>query len=130
MIHGTGCDLLKISRMKAVLGDTEVLPLYLRKTFTEAEQAEVSASHDPDTEYALHFCGKEAVFKSLGISSNTRFHWTDIEILHHETGQPYVVTHGPIDEICKNFGITAIHISLSCDTDYCMAQAISETSSD
>lgn len=126
MIKGIGTDILKISRLQSVLEDQKGLEAFLNHTYTEKELEAIRAAQRPLFRFATHFAGKEAVFKSLGLPSDTRFQWKDMEILYLDTGQPYVVLHGKIKELCKEKGIGKVLISLSYDTEYAVAYAVSE----
>lgn len=123
MLYGVGTDFLKISRVQAILDDKEALDIFLKNTYTQEELELIRASEKPLFRYAAHFAGKEAVFKTLGISSNLRFHWNEIEILYYETGQPYVRLHGKIKEQCEARQIEKVFLSLSYDTEYVIAYA-------
>lgn len=123
MLRGIGCDIFKIERMKLILDDKAGRDAFLNHTYTKAELELIGSVPSPLFRYASHFAGKEAVFKALGISSNTRFYWREIEICYHETGQPWVVCHDTIKELCQALSIKEIHLSLSYDTDYAVAYA-------
>jgi phosphopantetheine--protein transferase-like protein len=73
--------------------------------------------------YATRFSGKEAVFKSLSLPGDS-IRLNEIEILENEIGQPVVTLIGDAKRHAEQKGITAIYISLSCDTEYASAFAV------
>ena len=118
MILGIGCDLLHVSRIPALAPEDP----FFRRGFTEREQQEALASGDYRRRFASDFAGKEAVYKALhGVPD--RFRSTEIEILRSETGEPYVTLHGNAAAHAAALGIRQVQISLSWETDYCMAFA-------
>lgn len=120
---GLGTDILKLSRMENILNDKLALNSFLNKTYTKKELLLIEKSSNPLHRYASHFCAKEAVFKSFGLDSNISFHWSDIEILYHNTGQPYVVLHNNMLKIKEDMNVKNIFLSISYDTDYVVAFA-------
>jgi phosphopantetheine--protein transferase-like protein len=74
---------------------------------------------------AALFAAKEATLKALG--TGLRGHsWQQVEVLHRESGDPYVVLYGQALETAGRLGITSIHISLSHDRERAVAFCIAE----
>ena len=109
-IHGIGTDLLEIERICRLTDDKQTGSLFLSRTYTEEEQMDIRNSDHVKEAYATHFAAKEAVFKAFGISSNYRFFWRDIEILHK----------GKAEEL----HICYAHISASYDGGFASAFAV------
>jgi fatty acid synthase subunit alpha len=64
---------------------------FVQRNFTSAEQAYCTKAPNPKASFAGRWSAKEAVFKSLGVSSKgAGAPLSDIEILNDETGAPVV----------------------------------------
>jgi len=126
MIVGIGVDLLNKKRFSQCICSSKVKSftkrVYSEEELKEANKYEVDFK---DRNYYLgtRFAGKEAVFKTLSISSNFRIELKDIRIINDSNGIPIVELNGKIAEIAKEKGITRILISLSYDTDNIIAFA-------
>ncbi|PCH42040.1 fatty acid synthase [Wolfiporia cocos MD-104 SS10] len=89
-------------------------PTFVARNFTDAEIAYCSTQPSSAASFAARWVGKEAVFKSLGVSSKgAGAAMKDIEILPDETGAPTVALHGEAKAAADAKGITKVHISLS-----------------
>ena len=89
-------------------------PTFVSRNFTEAEAAYCRAQPSPPSSFAARWVGKEAVFKSLGISSKgAAAAMKDIEILPNEAGVPTVTLHGDAKAAAQSKGIALVHVSLS-----------------
>ncbi len=123
MIAGIGTDILNMKDLSSeYLKDGDP---FLRKTYSEKEIRAAGKREIPFYYYATRFAGKEAVFKSLGISSE-HIRMSEIEILNDENGVPHVTLYGALKEKASEKGITGIHISLSYEKEYATAMAIAE----
>lgn len=89
-------------------------PTFVDRNFTDAEVAYCRAQPSPPSSFAARWVGKEAVFKSLGVSSKgAGAAMKDIEILPDASGVPKVTLHGDAKEAAAAKGISQVHISLS-----------------
>ncbi|KAH8100945.1 fatty acid synthase [Cristinia sonorae] len=89
-------------------------PVFVSRNFTDAEIAYCQAQPSPAASFAARWVGKEAVFKSLGVSSKgAAAAMKDIEILPNDAGVPTVTLHGDAQAAAQSKGISQIHISLS-----------------
>lgn len=123
MIAGVGTDILNMKDLsKDYLISSDP---FLVKTYSEKEIAAASVREIPFYYYATRFAGKEAVFKSLGISSD-HIRMSEIEILNDENGKPYVTLYGELKKKAEERGVICIHISLSYEKDYATAFAVVE----
>ncbi|KAG9315241.1 hypothetical protein JVU11DRAFT_4375 [Chiua virens] len=87
---------------------------FIERNFTQAEAAYCRAQPSPPSSFASRWVGKEAVFKSLGISSKgAAAAMKDIEILPNEAGVPTVTLHGDAEAAARSKGIKRVHVSLS-----------------
>jgi fatty acid synthase subunit alpha, fungi type len=87
---------------------------FISRNFTDAEIAYCRAQPSFRASFAARWVGKEAVFKSLGISSKgAGAAMKEIEILPNEAGVPGVTLHGDAKAAATAKGISSIHLSLS-----------------
>ena len=123
MIYGTGVDLVKISRMNESLNRTEGFAV---RVFTAAEVGYSSSKAYPAQHFAANFAVKEAFIKAfkMGLSRGMKFH--DFELLHDETGMPYLNLSGATKKIFDEKKLLAVHVSISHDADYAVATVIIE----
>jgi len=125
MIYGIGVDLVHVPRMESVLdrwGDR-----FLERVFTPGERALCLSRARPGSAFALRFAAKEAFSKAVGLGMRKGVRWRDIETYHHPGGRPGLRVHGTCLDICRDRGITAMHVSLSDERDYATAVVILET---
>ena len=113
-----GVDLLRIDRLRGGLE-----PAFLARTFTRRELDAGSSRVDSATYLAKVYCGKEAVFKCLGMHADQLRSWTEIEVIDGERGRPAVSLHGGPAAQAEALGCGAVDLSLSYDTDYAVAMA-------
>ncbi len=122
MILGTGIDLCEIARMeKAVQAET-----FVRRVFTASERAYAAAHNARPEVYAGMYAAKEAVAKALG-TGVSGFAMTDIEILHRESGAPSALLHGLAAALAGSASGALMHISISHDGGFAVAQAVWES---
>jgi phosphopantetheine--protein transferase-like protein len=87
---------------------------FISRNFTDAEIAYCRAQPSFQASFAARWVGKEAVFKSLGVSSRgAGAAMKEIEILPSEAGAPEVTLHGEAKAAAAAKGICMIHLSLS-----------------
>ncbi len=122
MIVGIGLDLVKIDRIRAIAERWQAR--FLDRLYTKAERRYCLARPSPYASFAGRFAAKEAVFKALGTGWSDGVSWHDIQVLNDRTGQPRATVSGRVKTLMKRAGITDIHISLSHDTDYAVAQVV------
>jgi len=104
-------------------------PTFVTRNFTEGEISYCRAQPSPESSFAARWAGKEAVFKSLGVSSRgASAAMSDIEILPDATGAPKVTLHGDAKTAADSKGIKTIHVSLSHSETVAIAFAQASTS--
>jgi len=124
MIYGIGIDLVNISRIERVFrrwGDR-----FGARVFSPAETDFCSKRMSPFSAFALRFAAKEAFSKALGLGMRRGLKWRDIEVFHDPNGKPGLRLHGKSFDICREAGITGIHLSLSDENDYGVAVVVLE----
>ena len=72
---------------------------------------------------AGNFAAKEAISKSLGLGIRG-YNFRDIEILRDDLGKPIVKTYNNLEQICINYSVLEIKVSISHGRDYAVANAI------
>ncbi len=48
----------------------------------------------------------------------------DIQVLNDASGKPVATVNGRAQELMRRAGVTGIHVSLSHDSDYAIAEAV------
>jgi holo-[acyl-carrier protein] synthase len=122
MIYGIGVDIVKIQRMKEVVGKWG--ERFLKRVFTESEIDYCYKRKNPYLSLAVRFAAKEALIKAIG--SETPISFTDIEITNRETGKPSIEIRGRLKDFLKKKPIKMIHLSLSHEHDYGIACVVLE----
>ena len=121
-IVGIGLDLVKIARIQALAERWQ--DRFLHRIYTEAECRACLQRASPYASLAGRFAAKEAILKALGTGLSEGLSWRDIQILNDARGRPVVSLQGKADVLVRSAGVTHIHVSLSHDSDYAVAQAI------
>ncbi len=124
MIHGTGVDIIEISRIKHSI--QKYSGKFEERVFTSKEIDYCRSKADPSKHFAARFAAKEAVLKSLGTGMAQGITWKDMEILNRESGQPVLNLTGRGRHIFDALNLKDIHISITHDKSYALAQAIAE----
>jgi holo-[acyl-carrier protein] synthase len=109
MIVGVGIDLIEIEKIAKDLHSD----VYLRKVFTEAEISVCKDSVNSAERFAGRFAAKEAFMKAIGNGIRQGVWFTQIEVLNHASGQPYIQVSGEAKTWLNELGATNIHISIT-----------------
>ncbi|GJL79988.1 MAG: holo-[acyl-carrier-protein] synthase [Nitrospinaceae bacterium] len=125
MIVGTGVDIVEVARINKSL--EKYSPRFEEKIFTADEIGYCRSKAKPDIHFAARFAAKEAVMKCMGVGMDQQIAFKDIEITNLKTGKPQVNLSGKGKELFILLKIKTIHISLSHDKNYAVAQAIAES---
>ncbi len=118
MIIGIGTDLIEVKRIKKACERKA----FLVRCFTEKERFFIN--EDPH-KAADNFAVKEAVSKVMG-TGFAGFHPSEIEVLRHDNGRPYINLYGKAHDKAKKLGIRTFHISITNTVDHSMAFVIGE----
>ena len=119
MIKGIGCDIVEIGRVERLTG----VPRFLEKVYTPCERERIACGGSQTA--AGIWAAKEAAAKALG-TGFSGFALRDIEILHAESGAPFVRLHGGAQRRLDALGGDSIHISISHDQHSAIAFAVAE----
>lgn len=113
-----------MARVREVLART---PRFAERVFTVAERAycdgrgAVAAQH-----YAARFAAKEATLKALQTGWRGGIAWQDVEVAARESGAPYLIFHGQVQELFEKSGATTAHLSMSHTSEHAIAQVVLE----
>ena len=123
MIFGIGTDIIEVSRIRKAI---EKENGFREKIFSSKEIISCEQKSNKYQSYAARFAGKEAFMKAYGTGWAEGIAWTEIEILNHENGAPYMsLTNKTKDTVLPNEELT-IHVSLSHLKEYAIAEVILE----
>ncbi|KGO39140.1 Acyl transferase/acyl hydrolase/lysophospholipase [Penicillium expansum] len=100
---------------------------FVERNFTQAEQDYCRKAASPQSSFAGRWSAKEAVFKSLGVSSKgAGAALKDIEIGVDANGAPVVNLHGAAAAAAKQAGVKQISVSISHSDSQAVAVAVSQ----
>jgi holo-[acyl-carrier protein] synthase len=121
-ILGIGVDLVKIDRIEGILerhGER-----FLKRVFDQEEIAYAQRRKRPAIHLACRFAAKEAISKAFGTGFNGEFGFSEIAVHNNNAGKPKIALSGKAKQKADQLGVSSIHLSLSHDTDYAIAQAV------
>lgn len=124
MILGTGIDIVELSRIKKAYdrwGDQ-----FSRRILTSAETDRLKKKKEIDSFLGSRFAAKEAFLKALGTGYSDGISWQDMEVVRVEGTRPKLKITGRAREILDQMGATNIHLSISHEKKYAVAQVILE----
>jgi holo-[acyl-carrier protein] synthase len=121
-VHGIGVDIVETARIRSSI--ERFGQRFLRRVFTDGEQEYCSSMPAPERHYAARFAAKEAVSKAFGTGIGKQVGWRDVEVQRKETGEPFIVLHGPAAALAAAHGITRALISLSHSDHYAVASTV------
>jgi holo-[acyl-carrier protein] synthase len=125
MIVGTGIDLVQVSRVEAVFekhGKRFASHVLHEKELTEFEQAS-----DKVRFLAKRFAVKEAATKALGTGQAQGVLLRHFYVLHNDHGKPLLYADDKALETCSSIGVSAMHVSISDEHEYAIANVILES---
>jgi holo-[acyl-carrier protein] synthase len=123
-ILGTGIDIVenaRISKASNRWGDR-----FLMRLFTPSEIECVGKRADRAGYFASRFAAKEAFLKALGTGFSKGIRWVDMEVVRPEGQRPTMIISGRAQELMDQMGVKTIHLSLSHERKYSIAQVILE----
>jgi len=124
MIVGIGVDIVEVGRIERALG------LYgerfIRRVFTPQEAAYCRQAARPPERFATRFAAKEAALKALGTGWRKGLRLLDVQVSNDPLGAPSIVFADGTLARSRDLGVTHIHVSLSHQREYAIAQVILE----
>lgn len=122
MIIGIGIDLVPVAKIAGSIGSEA----FQRKVFTPNEISSCEAGINAPEHYAGKFAAKEAFMKAIGYGIRQEVWFTQIEVLNHETGAPYIQVNGQALRIFQESGAERVLVSISHTHDHAVAMVILE----
>lgn len=123
MIIGIGSDLIDINRIAASLD--RYGERFVRRIFTDVEQAKSEGRKERAASYAKRFAAKEACSKALGTGMAQGVFWRDMGVVNQPGGKPgMVLTGGAAARLARMLppGHRAV-VHLTITDDHPLAQA-------
>ncbi|KAJ5709821.1 Fatty acid synthase subunit alpha [Penicillium malachiteum] len=100
---------------------------FIERNFTASEQEYCRKAPSPQSSFAGRWSAKEAVFKSLGVSSKgSGAALKDIEITSDANGAPVVNLQGAAAAAAKEAGVKSVSVSISHSDSQAVAVAVSQ----
>ena len=121
-IVGIGIDLVKVQRIEAMADRWR--DRFLSRVYTLEERQECLDRATPYPSLAGRFAAKEAILKALGTGWSSGIRWVDIRVTTDASGKPLARAGGQARVLLDQAGVRTIHLSLSHDGEYAIAQAI------
>lgn len=110
-----GIDIVEVGRIKEALQND----LFIKKILTNNEIEYVNSLKNKQEHIAGFFACKEAVMKALEDCKKIGF--TEIEVLHYNSGKPYVVLYGEAKRVFEEKKCKTIEVSISQTENYATA---------
>jgi len=123
MIIGMGIDLVDVSRIESIIFRWH--ERFLKRIFTDTEIRYCNNKKNPAQRFATRFAAKEAFIKALYPKQQQGVRFQDIEI-DQEAGRPVINLYGRVQQAAEESGVSRIHVMLSHDGDYGIANVILE----
>lgn len=124
MIVGIGTDIVEIERVARLLA--RYGERFLRRVFTEVEEAYAARSARTAERLAGRFAVKEAALKALGTGKSRDILWRDVETVPGPLGRPVVKLHGAARTHMEKLGGTTVHGTIAHDGGKAIAFVIIE----
>ena len=123
-IHGIGIDLCEIERVSSSLeklGDR-----FADKILHPNEKALFNEQKFKGRYLAKRFAAKEAFSKALGTGIAEGVILPDIEVVNNKKGKPELRLHGATENKLAEIGATKVHLSISDEKQFAIAQVLIE----
>lgn len=123
MILGIGVDLVDVRRMEAIIFRWQ--QRFLKRVFTDKEIHYCNNKKNPAQRFATRYAAKEAFVKAMYPKGIEGVSMRDIEIGEKEN-RPIINLFGNVKNFSEEMGVKKIHLMLSHDGDYGIANVILE----
>jgi len=125
MIYGIGVDLVRVARIAAAIerhGDR-----FLSRIFSPREIEHCQGKTWSVNGFALRFAAKEAFSKALGVGLRQGgIRWREVEVMPDPRGKPEIFVSGRAEQLCREAGITGLHLTLTDEDHLCIAVVVLE----
>ena len=119
-ILGIGIDIVEIERIENILKNKK---RFLNKIFTDEEIKYFESKYFRSETIAGNFSAKEAISKAFGTGIKN-FNFDDIEVLRDKNGKPIVKTYNNLRQMCIDYNVLEIQVSISHSENYAVANAM------
>lgn len=119
-ILGIGIDIVEIERIENILKNKK---RFLNKIFTDEEIKYFESKNFRPETIAGNFSAKEAISKAFGTGIKN-FNFDDIEVLRDKNGKPIVKTYNNLRQMCIDYNVLEIQVSISHSENYAVANAM------
>ena len=110
-VFGIGTDIVECLRVAKMIEKHE--DVFIQRVYTPGEIEYCGGRKAAIQHYAGRWAAKEAILKAIGTGWSNGIQWTDIEVINHMGGAPFVKLGGQAKVICESKGIGDILISIS-----------------
>jgi holo-[acyl-carrier protein] synthase len=123
MIIGIGVDLVDVRRFESIIYRWQ--ERFLKRVFTDREIHYCNKKKHPAQRFATRFAAKQAFIKALFTRGQGGVRFRDIEIGEQDE-RPVINLSGKVEELAAGHGIKNIHLMVSHDGDYGIANVVLE----
>jgi holo-[acyl-carrier protein] synthase len=123
MIIGIGVDLVDVKRLESIIFRWK--HRFLKRVFTDREIRYCNTKKHPAQRFATRFAAKQAFIKALFPRTQEGIRFSDIEIDQQED-RPVINLHGKVEALAQQHQIGRIHLMVSHDGDYGIANVVLE----
>jgi holo-[acyl-carrier protein] synthase len=124
MILGIGIDIIEVARIQS--SHERFGERFLKRILHPNEIGYCLSHKAPAPFLAARFAAKEAISKAFGTGIGSSLGWHDMEIGRKESGEPFVILHGPAVELLRERAGRIVLVSLSHTQAHAAAVAILE----
>lgn len=124
MIIGIGVDLVDVRRVEAIIFRWQ--ERFLKRIFTDTEIRYCNNKKNPAQRFATRFAAKHALVKALFPKGVEGINFRHIEIDQREE-RPFINMVGVVKERADVMGVENVHLMVSHDGNYAIANVILET---
>ena len=122
IVRGVGTDLIECSRIAKVLERQK--ERFLKRIFTEEEQAYCFRMKHPVPHLAARFAAKEAVSKCFTTGIGDSLGWKSVEVIKGQRQEPYIRLDERGLALLEQVGAYDVLISLAHTENYGLAVAV------
>ncbi len=108
VVRAIGTDVVELEHFETVVARSR--PGFIERLFTRNEISYCERFKDRMASYAAVFAAKEAFLKALRTGLTQGIRWTDIELVHEDSGAPCIVAHRRCADL---LGAGRAHVTLS-----------------
>ena len=124
LIHGIGIDIVEIDRVAALIAKWD--ERFLGKVFFQDEIDYCRSRRSFAQHFAARIAAKEAASKALGTGWRNGVHWKTVQVARQPGARPTIRLHGRAQELADQWGVGAIHLTMSHSNSHAIAEDLME----